>query len=755
MTLNKRGSRIAAAICGLWLSTQPASALEYSLGDLSIGLVNRASIGAQWRIEDRDPALVGKLNLNPELCAGDDCHSFTGDPAPNQRLVDAPGAFFGDKQDDGNLNYDNGDLVAGVAKLTTDLSIGWGAFRLKARTIAFFDEVNQDFLEYHPNNAQTVQTEGAGGYQPEFTPRDGGVEDISGSSVELQDLVLTGEFFLGDRALTTSLGQQKIRWGEANLIALNSISEINPIDARRLRMPGNQINEIFRPVPLAVLSGDVFPDWGITAEAFYQLQWDPVQADPGGTYFADTDLLYREGPYNIGLVNLGYFPEDPLVDDGTGRLRGSHRLQHPLAFLLTDTSFTVTVDQHSREARDDGQYGARVNWFADAINNGTEFGFYYMNYHSRYPYLSFKATDRTPMRDNAPTDSAVDILLTCQLAGNDCLPFDTAQVLLDYPEDIQMFGLSFNTNIGSWSVAGEYSFRPNLPVQVHVTDVFFAALQPAFASENTVIGTETVGDLIGLGDLVGELGAPVDNLVGTLTAALTGGDVDLPFTVPGARSAVPDYIESIYRGNGDVDANIAARGPNYYIPGFERLKVGQFALTGVRILGSSHPISRLIGTEQIITLIEGGFTHIVDMPALEQVQFDVASPSRTHYSPGADGTGQADGQPDPNSFNPTQQTDAFVTEFSWGYRILSFLEYNDVIFGLNFKPFLSWSHDVEGYAPGPMSNFLEGRTEWQIGTEAFLGEHWSAKVQYYGLGGTVHNVRRDRDSASIELHYTF
>ncbi len=749
-----RGGRIAAVTCGLWLSAHPATALEYSWGDLSLGIVNRASIGAQWRIEDRDPALIGKLNLNPELCAGDDCHSFADNPEPNQRLVDAPGGFFADKQDDGDLNYETGDLVAGVAKLTTDLSVGWRNFRIKARGIAFFDEINTDFQEYHPNNTSTVQTAGAGGYQPEYTPRDAGVEDISGNSVELLDLVLAGEFFLGDRGLTASIGQQKIRWGEANLLALNSISEINPIDARRLRMPGNQINEVFRPVPLAVLSGDLFPDWGVTSELFYQLQWKPVQADPGGTFFADTDLLYRDGPYNIGLVNLGYFPEDPLVDDGTGRLRGSHRLQNPLAPLLTDTSFTVTVDQHSREARDDGQYGVRVNWFADAINNGTEFGFYYMNYHSRFPYLSFNATDRTPLRSPG-TGSAVDILLSCEAIGNDCLPFDTAQVLLDYPEDIQMYGLSFNTNIGSWSVAGEYSFRPNLPVQVQVTDVFFAALQPAFDSQDAVIGTQTIGDLIGLGNLVGAIGAPVDNLLGTITAALTNGTVDLPFIVPGARSAVPDYVESVYRGNSDVDANIAARGANYYIPGFERLKVGQFALTGVRILGSSHPLSSLVGSEQIITLVEAGFTHIVDMPSLERIQFDVPSPNRTHYSPGADGTGQVDGEPDPRSFNPTQQTDAFVTEFSWGYRILSFLEYNDVIFGLNFKPFLGWFHDVQGFAPGPMANFLEGRKEWQVGTEAFLGEHWSAKLQYNGLDGTRHNARRDRDNASIEVHYTF
>ena len=61
---------------------------------------------------------------------------------------------------------------------------------------------------------------------------------------------------------------------------------------------------------------------------------------------------------------------------------------------------------------------------------------------------------------------------------------DQAKTFLDYPKNIQMFGMSFNTNLGSWSLAGEYSIRPQLPVQVQVPDVLFAALQPAFPKQD-------------------------------------------------------------------------------------------------------------------------------------------------------------------------------------------------------------------------------------------------------------------------------
>lgn len=755
-------NHLRIALLGLTLSGLPlgAQALEFNFGDIGISLVNRVSIGAQWRIEDRDPKLIGKLNLNPALCEGDDCISFQGNPEPNQRLVDAPGGFFADKVDDGNLNYDTGDIVAGLAKLTTDLSLNWGELTFKARGIAFFDEVNTGFDEFHPNNEDTAPA-GAGGYQPAYTERDAGAEGIVGNDVRLMDLALSYFMFLGDRGVSMTLGQTKLRWGEANLIAVNSLNEINPPDLRGLRQPGGQINEIFQPVPLVAISGDLFPDQGITAEAFYQLQWRPVIADPGGSFFADIDALYREGAYSYGGINLGFFPEDPLVyDEDQDRRRGQHRLQNPLAPLLTDTSFSAVVLQDGDQPidayrpDDEGQFGARLNWFAMDINNGTEFGFYFMKYHSRLPYLSFLAADRTPLRDST-TGSPLDVLLGCQVAGNDCLAIDTATAIVDYPSDITMYGLSFNTNIGKWSLAGEYSFRPDLPVQVSLPDVFFAALQPALPEEDIIIGLQGVTDALplleGLSGTVGGL----DALVGGLTGAISGGALDLPITVPGARSAVPDFVETIYRGNTDIDAKIAADGENYYIPGYIRQKVGQFALTGIRILGSSNPIASLVRSEQIINLIEVGFTHIVDMAPYDQVQLDGGSPNRTHASGGADGTGQPDGEPDPRSLNPTQQTDAFVDEFAWGYRLLSFFEYNDVVFGLNFKPFLAFFHDVEGFAPYPMQNFIEGRKEWLVGTEIFYGQRWSAKLQYNGMDGTRHFSRRDRDNVLVELSYTF
>lgn len=749
--LQPRHWALVATICaGVSL---PASALEYDIGKFGISFTNRVSLGAAWRIEDQDPDQIAKLNLNPRLCDGDDCLSFSNDPGPNQRLVDAPGAFSAHNSDDGNMNYDKGDMVSAIAKLTTNLGISWRDFNLKAKVISFFDETNTDFEESNWNT----------NYQEASQTRDSDIEGLVGNEVALLDLVLSGFFFVGDRGVSVSVGQQKMRWGEANLIALNSINEINPPDARRLHQTGVQINEVFQPVPLVSVSGDLFPDLGITAEAFYQLKWMPVIADPGGSFYSTIDPLYRaDGDANrYGLISIGQFSEDPL--GGTDAT-----LQNPLASLITSTSFSAPLlDEEEGYPKDDGQYGLRVNWFADNFNNGTEFGFYYMHYHSRLPYLGLFATDASGLRSGV-TNTAIDVLTNCTTVGVDCLPVDTLRILVDYPEDIDMYGVSFNTNIGKWSVAGEYSFRPNLPAQVNVQDVTFAALQPAFPEEDLVIGAQAVGDLVaslgsalpvpvvteliqGLGETVSSTINPVDQLIGLLLSDTPVGG--FPIIVPGSRSAVPDFIETRYRGN--------TVQPNELVRGYERLKVGQFAMTGIRILGNSNPFSKLIGTEQIINLIEVGFTHVVDMPELSEIQFAAGSLNDTHYSPGADGTGMGHHPDGPNvdvgakTLNPSWAKGTYATEFSWGYRILSFFEYNDVMFGLNFKPFLLWAHDVKGYAPSPMQNFIEGRMEWQLGTEIFYGQAFGVKLQYNGYDGTRHNPTRDRDNVLVEVSYTF
>ena len=56
----------------------------------------------------------------------------------------------------------------------------------------------------------------------------------------------------------------------------------------------------------------------------------------------------------------------------------------------------------------------------------------------------------------------------------------TARYFTEFPEDIQLLGLSFNTQLGTTGVAlqGEVSYRMDVPLQFDDVELLFAALTP-------------------------------------------------------------------------------------------------------------------------------------------------------------------------------------------------------------------------------------------------------------------------------------
>lgn len=700
----------------LCLPVAAATASEWQLGGVDFTLNNRFSVGAAMRMQDIDyDQQVAKLSVpgQQDLCAPDDCLSLNLDPGPNQRLVNARGTYSGVNGDDGDLNYQKYDLVAATSKLSMDLRASWGDWIARVRGIGFFDPLNDDFDERHTYTA----------YQPARTERPENIDRRYAEGAKLYDAYLQYAFTIGERQGTFSVGSQTVRWGESTFIALNSIAEVNPEDSNILHMPGAEFNEVFRPVPVVLLSADLFEN--VSTEIFYQLQWKRTEPDARGSFYADSDVA---GGGRYAMVSLGQFGEDP---DGIGHFAG------PLG-LISGSSARALVDE--RSARDSGQYGIRLNYFAEWLNGGTELGFYYMNYHSRLPYASVYATDDSCTRDHADLLSAyvacngfngslpLPKLQPGQPRGEP-LPVDTLRLVLDYPEDIHLFGVSFNTNVGAWSLAGEYSFRDNLPLQVQLTDVIFTGLQPAFPAEQFTVLPGALSDLANL--------FPAGS--GYLGSLIQLGGA----TFQSADVAVPSFLRS-YRDLGRIQAH-------QYIPGYERMKVGQLDLTAIRAFSEN-----LLGADQILLISEVGFTHVLDMPKRRELQFEGSGANRTHYSPGADGTGAPDGQPDARRLNPTQQTGGFADSFSWGIRLALRGEYNDLVFGWAFKPTLAYFWDIGGIAPSPMQNFVEGRKEIAAGTDVNFTAAFSGRVIYqWYTGGGGYNTRSDRDNIALSFSYAF
>jgi hypothetical protein len=194
-------------------------------------------------------------------------------------------------------------------------------------------------------------------------------------------------------------------------------------------------------------------------EAFYQLEWDQTVVDNCGTFFAGSDTAADGCDDRLAVFGADVAPG---LSNNTG--------------APGNTLYIPRVGD--RDARDSGQFGVALRWFAEALND-TEFALYAMNYHSRTPSGSFTRTT-TPSASFIPG------------APN-------ANYFLEYPEDIRLYGMSFQTNVEGVALSGELSYRPNMPMTLNSTDLTFAALglpfSPVFTSGHAqnVAGEEIKG----------------------------------------------------------------------------------------------------------------------------------------------------------------------------------------------------------------------------------------------------------------------
>src|SRR5690349_8623124 len=97
------GAAIACAIAGS--VALPAQAFEFGEGNWTGSLDTTISYGVSKRVEDIDNDLIGKSNLNPAIGA-----------QSNAAQRAAPGRWSVNS-DDGNLNYDDGDLFSNAVKV--------------------------------------------------------------------------------------------------------------------------------------------------------------------------------------------------------------------------------------------------------------------------------------------------------------------------------------------------------------------------------------------------------------------------------------------------------------------------------------------------------------------------------------------------------------------------------------------------------------------------------------------------------------
>ena len=694
-----------SALAGV-LFAESAVALDFGFDDWGItgSLRTQISAGAAMRTQDRNTALIGKTNLSGQFdfCEDDPAGSAPGTNcttvAGNNLYLALPG-YPGVNNDNGNLNYEKGDLVNAAFKIAPRLQLNYGDFGLDVSGLYFFDDINTGFSEFHPNNLEDNL-----GFQPRNTARPESVEREVGTDFRLLNAYVSGAIPLSDeRQLTFKVGNQILSLGTSTLLVFNGLNTINPPDANVRFLPGSDVRDVFIPVPLAVVGINITE--ALSVQGIYQFGWEPVATPPVGSFYSTSDIVGTGGAYAMAL--FGKMREDPLNQAGVDERTPGN------ANILSDAGRTLMRGPDQRPS-DQGQYGINVEYFAEWLNN-TSVGLTYLNLHSRFPTVNFTATEKTCAYDSTTFPEAT---VACDgfktnanmHSGQELLPIDTSRVFLEYPENIHALGVSFSTNLGEVAWTGEVVYRPNQPLQIDAADLGFAAVQPMFPA-----------------------------------TTITGGAVD----IPSRRTAAPDYVETVYRGNPEVQAGQIIRG-------YERMKTLAYNTSLLFLRGASD---NPFGADQMTTLIEVGAFQVLDMPDVDQLQFS-APGTVFHHSAGIDSTGTANSDQmstgAQNRLNPSYQADGFATAFSYGYRILNQFTYEDVFSNVRLLPQMGFFHDVEGKSPQPSGEFVERRKQAFLGLTANYGSSWSGTVRYqWFTGGGISNLQSDRDNIQLFVNYDF
>ena len=739
-TAGVRGATAGARVLALAaLAAAPAAAVEFETGGARLSLDTTLSHGVSYRVGDRDDKVIGV------------------------------------NSDDGDLNYDGG-IISNTTRFIGELDLDLGAFGAFGRVQGFVDFVNLE--------------------ERDRTPLPDEARDRVGDDLEVLDLYLSAGGDLGEMPVEARVGNLVLNWGESTFIQ-GGVNVISPFDVTRLRKPGAELREGLLPVPIASVAASPTPE--LSVEGFWQLRWAETRVDPSGTYFSTNDY----GSPGGSIAYLANEMTGPLVSDLGGPNPATEEGRR-LAQLIPavnvalpgcnptatgsfvgagclrdrDRRFLGVARAADREPRDSGQWGVALRWYSEALND-TEFGFYFVNHHSRLPLVSAVygtqdgvdnaahavrgilgarsrieanvaaqvaaarpqiearvaqlvnaarpqivqgvtrvVTQQVTARVEAafpaatPNRSAtVAEEVARQLASNDVqeqilagvqdqtalrtaksveetvadrvaagtaatvagagLAFatdqygKTARYFVEYPEDLKVFGFSFNTVLGSsgWALQGEYSYHPDTPLQRTERSLFLEGLAPLNAAL-TAPANPTAADLARLAETRKKLGT--------------------------------------------------------VLQGWVPRDVSQLQATLTKTFGPRF------GADGSVFVAEAAMTRIHDMPDKDMLPLD------TH------------------GFGAMLVADAT----SWGYRLAGRLDYNNAVGAVRLSPYAQFQHDANGNSAGPSGPFLEGRTAFTAGLGLGYLDDMRMDLSYTMFGGST-NYLRGRDFVSVSASWSF
>ncbi len=373
---NKRATRYllgAAAAVALLLPSNPADAYNVRLGEVDIQIDTTMSVGASWRVEDRNIGLISEgqgsdrkettQGFDPIVNGGALLGGATAAAAATaalnacgqKHMKPASALAIGnhcmyDNTFISGRNRDGSEIAKRVRTAdevhrsrTTDAARGKVA-NLEDNTGTPLGEhynydrgINGDDGRLNFDSGDltggtlkaTVETQARWNNIRAFTrfnvfydavmADEGNFErtkllkdadDELVSDLKVLDFYVDVDLDVANQPLLVRVGKQVINWGESTFI-LGGNSVFNPIDVPAFRRPGAEIKEALIPVN-AVYASMALP-YDLSLEAYYG-EWDEFQLDAAGGPFAGSDAAVNGSDGNRNK----FF-------SGTGAYAGSNR----------------------------------------------------------------------------------------------------------------------------------------------------------------------------------------------------------------------------------------------------------------------------------------------------------------------------------------------------------------------------------------------------------------------------------------------
>ena len=719
------------------LGATSAQAVGFKLGEIDAKLDTTVSVGIGIRTSAADCTKIGVINGG--------CYA----PGPFGNKAGVNGYDAGPTNDNSNILNKQWQPFSEVVKIVPELSLTWQNYGAFIRGQASFDYWAQNKLGAHSTDRFVNQSIDYGtGNATAF--------NRAGYGAKLLDAFIYGQWGIGN----VRLGNQVINWGES-LFIQGGINAFQPIDANQIVKPGSELKEAYTPDPLINIQMSLPND--LALEGFYKFAWNKTTLPVAGTFFGGYAAADIIGPGQVFT---------PFGMDYTQALDAGAKLA-VLDGLDTGISTTDFVGnavhagalmrrQEDNDPSSQGQFGLKLGYYADWMNDGTDLGFYLTHFHGGMPYLDFTVAG---LDSTNPSSAAAGSLLAQFTAGERkqafadnlvangsenqtlmeyhtvmtgaCAAGDAIEVqnnsaatcalsaggsinmanviksgllssvshmryLTNYAPNIDSFGFSFNTVLptifNGTAFSGEFSYTPRNPLQ---RDVFTGILANnlALAMSNSALISD---------------GTPINANYGSIIT---------PWT--------------------------------------ERKTIdGQFGF--ISTLPATYPGVSLTGSDLMILVANVGFQYIPNLSSTDYL----SGAHSTAGSPNAFvdaifGAGMCLGNPGGVN-NPAADCPGthqfFASSFSWGYRLAVSADYNNALgTAWTITPSIVWSHDVRGISAGPIGpGFVHGIKKIKFGIAGKYQSAWRVSLDWTSAFGNKYlNDNYDKDYATATVSYAF